>query len=49
MADLEPVIDLVEPCDGIHAMTNPLIEAIDVVKVLGSGAGQVQALPSRAQ
>jgi putative ABC transport system ATP-binding protein len=26
------------------AMTNPLIEAVDVVKVLGSGAGQVQAL-----
>jgi putative ABC transport system ATP-binding protein len=25
-------------------MTNPLIEAVDVIKVLGSGAGQVQAL-----
>jgi putative ABC transport system ATP-binding protein len=30
--------------DGIEAMPNPLIEAIDVVKVLGSGAGQVHAL-----
>jgi len=25
-------------------MNNSLIEAVDVVKVLGSGAGQVQAL-----
>ena len=30
--------------DGLHAMTAPVIEAIDVVKFLGDGAGQVQAL-----
>src|SRR5262249_3754842 len=31
-------------CDGVHAMTEPVVEAIDVVKWLGKGAAQVQAL-----
>src|SRR4029453_12597802 len=31
-------------CNGIHPMTEPVIEAVDVVKFLGKGAGQVQAL-----
>src|SRR5262249_1155537 len=30
--------------DGIHAMSEPVIEAVDVVKFLGHGAGTVQAL-----
>jgi putative ABC transport system ATP-binding protein len=30
--------------DGVHAMTGPVIEAADVVKVLGEGAGRVEAL-----
>src|SRR5262249_43281926 len=29
---------------GIHAMSAPVMEAVDVVKVLGHGAGQVEAL-----
>src|SRR5439155_9895421 len=28
----------------IHAMTDPIVEAVDVVKLLGKGAAQVQAL-----
>jgi putative ABC transport system ATP-binding protein len=30
--------------DGLHAMTAPILEVIDVVKFLGQGAGRVQAL-----
>jgi putative ABC transport system ATP-binding protein len=32
------------PCDGIHAMIDTVVEAVDVVKLLGKGAAQVQAL-----
>ncbi len=31
-------------CDGVHAMNDPVVEAVDVVKFLGKGAAQVQAL-----
>jgi putative ABC transport system ATP-binding protein len=31
-------------CNGVCAMTEPVIEAVDVVKFLGKGAGQAQAL-----
>ena len=27
------------PCHGVHAMSEPVIEAVDIVKDLGSGAG----------
>src|SRR5207237_1457844 len=31
-------------CDGVHAMSGPVVEAVDVAKWLGKGAAQVQAL-----
>ena len=34
----------IDPASGIQAMTEPVIEAVDVVKFLGEGAGRVQAL-----
>src|SRR5262249_29569771 len=31
-------------CSGVHPMSDPVVEATDVVKFLGPGAGRLQAL-----
>src|SRR5205823_7419897 len=36
--------DAHRPGDGIHEMSEAVLEALDVVKFLGHGAGEVQAL-----